>query len=87
LLIFAATKAKAKWIAVRSYWDAYGRNGWPRPTAGRAERYDDSALRLQPPRAWTEDYVLGYPKANAHPHGRAPARTVQGVVGSLDSEA
>ena len=23
--------------------------------------------------------------ANAHPHGRAPARTVQGVVGSLDS--
>ena len=23
---------------------------------------------------------------NAHPHGRAPARTVQGVVGSLDSE-
>ena len=24
--------------------------------------------------------------ANAHPHGRAPARTVQGVVGSLDSE-
>jgi len=25
-------------------------------------------------------------KASAHPHGRAPARTVQGVVGSLDSE-
>ena len=25
-------------------------------------------------------------KQNAHPHGRAPARIVQGVVGSLDSE-
>jgi len=23
---------------------------------------------------------------NAHPHGRAPARTVQGVVGSLDGD-
>ena len=24
--------------------------------------------------------------ANTHPHGRAPARTVQGVVGSLDGD-
>jgi len=30
--------------------------------------------------------ALSLVKSNAHPHGRAPARTVQGVVGSLDSE-
>lgn len=26
-IVFAATKAKAKWLAVKSYWDAYSRNG------------------------------------------------------------
>ena len=31
-------------------------------------------------------FVRARRMANAHPHGRAPARTVQGVVGSLDSE-
>lgn len=64
-IVFAATKAKAKWLAVKAYWDAYSRDGWPRPTAGRAERYDDSALRFREPRAWTEDFVRDYPKANA----------------------
>ena len=63
-IVFAATKAKAKWLAVKAYWDAYGRDGWPRPTAGRAERYDDSALRFREARAWTEDFVRDYPKAN-----------------------
>ena len=64
-IVFAATKAKAKWLAVKAYWDAYSRDGWPRPTASRAERYDDSALRFREPRAWTEDFVRDYPKANS----------------------
>lgn len=27
-ICFAATKAKAQWLATKSYWDAYGKNGW-----------------------------------------------------------
>ncbi len=61
-IVFAATKAKAKWIAVKGYWEAYGKNGWPNPTAGRAELYDRSALRSHAKqRAWSEDHVISYP--------------------------
>jgi hypothetical protein len=41
---------------------------------------------------WINGHYAGWIKArdeyrpNAHPHGRAPARTVQGVVGSSGSE-
>jgi len=61
-IVFAATRSKAQWIAVKGYRDAgFGRPGeWPRAKAVRAERYDASALRDQGPRGWTEEYVSGY---------------------------
>ncbi|MCX6497180.1 MAG: hypothetical protein NTU93_00085 [Arthrobacter sp.] len=59
-IVFAATRDKAKWIAVRGYWDAFGRRQWPRPTARRAEVYDNSPRRLDPPQAWNEDYLEAY---------------------------
>jgi hypothetical protein len=60
-IVFAETKAKARWIAVKAYWDAYGRNGWPRAVAWREPRFDQSALKDKEQRAWTRDYVEGYP--------------------------
>lgn len=60
-ICFATTKAKAQWLATKSYWEAYGRRlgEWPRAVAHRAERYDKSSLRLQPnQKAWGEEYVL-----------------------------
>lgn len=61
-IVFAATKAKARWIAVKGYWDAgygRGRGDWPRAVAGRAERFDRSALRHKNAQPWTEEYVIG----------------------------
>lgn len=38
---FAATPAKAKWIAVKAYWDAYGTKGvWPSVSIARRPQYD-----------------------------------------------
>lgn len=56
-IVFATTKAKAQWIATKSYWEAYTRNGWPRAVATRCERFDKSPLRNEPPRAWCPDVV------------------------------
>lgn len=61
---FASTKAKAQWLATKSYWEAYGRRKgeWPRAVASRAPQYDQSALRFEKRQnAWSPDYVLGYP--------------------------
>ncbi len=63
-IVFATTKAKAQWMATNSYWQAYGKNGWPRAVATRAERFDKSSLRLKPKheqRTWSEDYVISCP--------------------------
>lgn len=62
-IVFAATKAKAQWIATRSYWAAYGRlkGEWPRATAARAPRYDRSILRFDEPKAFTEAHVIDSP--------------------------
>lgn len=60
-VVFAHTKAKAQWIATKSYWKAYGRNGWPRANARRAPQYDKSCLRTHSPKAFSEYYVLTYP--------------------------
>lgn len=62
-IVFATTKAKAQWLATKSYWEAYGKNGqWPRAKAWRRECYDNSALKHNTrQQAWSEDYVLGYP--------------------------
>ena len=58
-IVFAATKAKAQWIAVKSYWEAYERRRgvWPRATAARIPLHDKSPLRFDPPRAYCEEYV------------------------------
>lgn len=57
-IVFAATKAKAQWIATRSYWEAYGKNGWPRARAWRRDCYDKSRLATEKrQQAWSEDYV------------------------------
>lgn len=40
-VVFAATKAKAKWIAVRDFWEAYGSNGsWPHCSIVRSPFFD-----------------------------------------------
>jgi len=58
-IVFAETKAKAQWVATKSYWEAYGRRKgeWPRARAVRAPRHDNSRLGLEPPKAYSEDYV------------------------------
>jgi hypothetical protein len=58
-ICFASTKAKAQWLATKSYWEAYGKNSWPRARAWRAEHHDKSVLRFhEHQRAWGEDHVL-----------------------------
>lgn len=58
-VVFAATKPKANWIAVKAFREAgWGRRGeWPRPKAVRAPSLDKSYLRDDPPRAYIADYV------------------------------
>ena len=58
-ICFAATKAKAQWIATKSYWEVYGGDGsWPRAVACRAERFDKSRLATEKEqRPWDEDQV------------------------------
>ena len=60
-IVFAESKPKARWIAVKSYWEAgFGRRrAWPRPTVWRAEQYDNSPLRDHFQRAWSEEHVKG----------------------------
>lgn len=55
---FASTQAKAQWLATKSYWEAYGKNTWPRAKAWRAPQYDKSVLRFEKnQRAWSTDHV------------------------------
>jgi len=48
-IVFAPTAAKARYIAVRGYWDAYGRRKgeWPRATCKREPRFDAVSLIAQ----------------------------------------
>ncbi len=56
-VVFAATKAKAKWIAVRDFWDAYGKNGtWPHCNIARRPFYDKFPHREQA-KAHNPEYV------------------------------
>jgi hypothetical protein len=61
-IVFARTAPKARWIAVRGYWEAYGRGkgGWPRPIARRISRLDNSSLKDHPSRCWAPEYVEDY---------------------------
>jgi hypothetical protein len=55
-IVFAATKAKAKWLAVKAYWDAYSRTqGWPYTSVARRPQYDRFPYRE--PKAYSPDYV------------------------------
>lgn len=59
-VVFAPTKPKARWLAVKNYREAgygRGRGDWPSVVAWRAPQYDKSPLASQPPKAWCEDYV------------------------------
>lgn len=58
-IVFAATPAKARWIAVRSFWDAgYGCKGqWPNAKAVRVPRLDASSLREREAKAWVPEYA------------------------------
>ena len=59
-ICFAATAPKARWMAVKAYWEAgYGRKGvWPCPVAARRPIYDNSPLADRDPgRTYTEEYV------------------------------
>ena len=58
-IVFAPTQSKAQYIAVRSYWEAYGRRKgeWPRAKAFRATRHDNSSLQYLKPQAYCEEYV------------------------------
>lgn len=60
-IVFAPTSAKARYIAVRGYWDAYGkRKGeWPRATAKREPRFDKSAVLFPQNIPYSRDYVEG----------------------------
>jgi len=54
--VFAATKPKAQWIATKEYWDAgYGIGRWPRASARRSPRHDESPRKMDGPKAWAED--------------------------------
>lgn len=60
-ICFAVSASKAKWTAVKSYWEAFGRRKgeWPRPTAARAKAHDESAMNTErnKGRMFGEEYV------------------------------
>lgn len=61
-IAFAPTKAKARYQAVKAYWEVYGRDkAWPNCIVTRACVYDRCELRNRPPKAWSEAYVREYP--------------------------
>ncbi len=63
-VVFAASRAKAQWKAVKALREAgYNQCGtWPRPRAKRAPAYDRSALsENEENNAWCEEYVRSYP--------------------------
>lgn len=65
-IVFATTKAKAQWIAVKGYREAYGhrRGEWPGAKAWRVPEYDRSVLRFDPYRnGFTEDHVIDSPQS------------------------
>ncbi len=55
-VVFAATKAKARWTAVKSYWEAFGRGqGWPHCSVARRPLMD--SFKGEVGRAYTPEYV------------------------------
>jgi len=60
-IVFAPTKPKARWIAVKSYWDAFGhRKGeWPNAVAKRRPTLDSFHRKHEKQQAWVPEYVEG----------------------------
>ena len=57
-VVFAPTRAKAKWLAVKAYWDAYSRTlGWPNISIARRPAYDHFPFKHDGPKAYTPEYV------------------------------
>lgn len=57
-VVFAATKAKAKWTAVKAYWEAYGRQqAWPHCSVARRPHYDRFPGDVG--RAYSPEYIRG----------------------------
>lgn len=60
-IVFATTAPKARWIAVRGYWEAgygRGRGNWPSGVrARRCERHDNNPLRDKGPKCWTPSHA------------------------------
>jgi hypothetical protein len=58
-IVFAATKAKARWIAVKGYREAgyNSHGGWPNAVAHRIPRLDNSPLKQRPAQCWAPDYA------------------------------
>lgn len=59
-VVFAPTAAKARWIAVRGYWNAgYGRGPgtWPNPKERRAPHLDHCSLADQGPKCWMPEHA------------------------------
>lgn len=59
-VVFAPTRAKAKWVAISAYWvDIVRCKGtFPKVKAYRASCYDNSRLRDEKHKAWDENYVM-----------------------------
>lgn len=56
-VVFATTKAKARWLAVKAYWDAYSANGsWPHTNVARKPLYDKFPHRNEA-KAFSPEYV------------------------------
>ena len=61
-ITFSRTRSRAKWIAVRSYWDAgYGdgwpKKKWPQVKAIRCPIYDCDIAAGMEYQAWDEKYL------------------------------
>lgn len=56
-VVFAETKAKAKWKAVKHYWEAFGRTQyWPTCFINREPRFD-GFYRKNEDNVWNENYL------------------------------
>lgn len=56
-IVFAGTRSRAKWIAVRAYWEAGFPKKWPAVKAVRCPVYDNHPCGDLDGRAWNERYL------------------------------
>ena len=66
-ILFSNKRSEARWFALSSYWEAFGRskNSFPKLKINRAPEYDNSNLVFRSDaRCWGEDYVKEHHKSN-----------------------